>query len=62
MNEDDKTLMAKYEITSAPRQLFFYRDFKYDNLSDAVQYARNDEERMTIFRAKERKNLPILNW
>lgn len=42
MNKKDKVLMEKYDITSVSRTVFFYKDFKYENLDSAVRYAEHD--------------------
>ncbi len=45
MSEQDKTLMAEYGITSAPKTVYFYKEFRYDRLSDALSYAKSDAQR-----------------
>ena len=45
MNEEDKTLMAQYGITGTPKMMYFYKEYRYENLSDALHYAKNVEER-----------------
>jgi hypothetical protein len=42
MNKQDKHLMEKYDITSASKTVYFYKEFKYDNLDSAVRYAEHD--------------------
>lgn len=42
MNKKDKALMEKHDITSMSRKVFFYKDFKYENLKSAVRYAEHD--------------------
>ena len=48
MNEQDKTLMADYGITSSPKTVYFYKDFRYDRLSDALTYAKLDAKRIQL--------------
>jgi hypothetical protein len=43
MNKKDKVQMEKYDITSSTREVFFYKDFKYDKLDQAVKYAQHEE-------------------
>lgn len=45
MNEKDKQAMDAHGITSATRNVYFYKDFKYDRLDDAVRYAEIDARR-----------------
>jgi hypothetical protein len=42
MNEEDKTLMAQYGITGTPKMMYFYKQYRYENLVDALNYARID--------------------
>jgi hypothetical protein len=42
MNEEDKILMAQYRITSTPRMMYLYKQYRYENLVDALNYARID--------------------
>jgi hypothetical protein len=39
MTEDDKKLMDKHGITYEQRTVFFYKNYKYERLADAVNYA-----------------------
>ena len=39
MNEEDKTLMAKYGITGAPKMMYSCKQYRYENLADALNYA-----------------------
>lgn len=39
MNNKDKALMEKYDITKASETVFFYKSYKYKNLDCAVKYA-----------------------
>ncbi len=45
MTEKDKQAMAAHGITCANRNVYFYKDFKYDRLDDAVRYAEIDARR-----------------
>ena len=40
--EEDKTLMAQYEITQDLKPVYFYKGHKYEKLSDAVSYAKHN--------------------
>jgi hypothetical protein len=42
MSEQDKTLMAEYGITSSPKTVYFYKQYRYDRLEDALSYAKSD--------------------
>ena len=46
MSEQDKTLMAEYDITSSPKTVYFYKEYRYDRLSDALSYAKSDNKRI----------------
>jgi hypothetical protein len=46
MSFQEKTLMADYGITSLPKTVYFYREFRYDRLSDALAYAKTDAKRI----------------
>ena len=45
MTDKDKETMATHGITYATRNVYFYKDFKYDRLDDAVRYAEIDASR-----------------
>ena len=45
MSEQDKKLMAEYGITSTVKQVYRYKEYRYDRLSDALSYARSDTRR-----------------
>jgi hypothetical protein len=45
MNEKDRQTMKAHGITCAPRDVYFYKEFKYDRLDDAVRYAEIDARR-----------------
>lgn len=40
MSEEDKKVMEKYGITHEQRTVFFWKDYKYERLVDAVNYAK----------------------
>ena len=46
MSEEDKTLMAQYDITSESRLIYSYKQHRYENLKDAVNFAKIDTERV----------------
>jgi hypothetical protein len=46
MNKKDKQTMEAHGITCAPKNVYFYKDFKYDRLDDAVRYAEIDASRI----------------
>lgn len=47
MTDDDQKLMERYKITFEEKTVhyFYYEDFKYEKLSDAVNYAKIQTER-----------------
>ena len=45
MSGQGKTLMAEYGITSSPKTVYFYKEYRYDRLSDALSYAKSDTKR-----------------
>jgi hypothetical protein len=45
MNDKDKQAMEVHGITFAPRNVYFYKEYKYDRLEDAVRYAEIDARR-----------------
>jgi hypothetical protein len=45
MNKKDQQTMEAHGITCATRKVYFYKDFKYDRLEDAVCYAEIDGSR-----------------
>jgi len=45
MTKDDKQAMATHGITCKSKEVYHYKDFKYDRLADAVRYAEIDTER-----------------
>lgn len=45
MTNDDKRAMDAHGITSKSRDVYYYKDFKYERLADAVRFAEIDAER-----------------
>jgi hypothetical protein len=45
MNKKDKQTMETHGITHASRDIYFYKNYKYDRLDDAVHYAKIDTGR-----------------
>ena len=45
MTEEDRETMQAHGITCAIRNVYFYKDYKYDRLDDAVRYAEIDAMR-----------------
>ncbi len=45
MNEKDRQAMEAHGITCATRNVYFYKEYKYDRLDDAVRYAEIDTKR-----------------
>ncbi len=43
MSDEETQLMAKYGITSESKTVFFYREHKYAQLQDALNYAAKTE-------------------
>ncbi len=46
MSEQDKTLIAEYGITGSPKTVYFYKEYRYDRLSDVLAYAKTDAKRI----------------
>jgi len=46
MNEEDRQTMEAHGITCASKKVYYYKDFKYDRLDDAVRYAEIDARRV----------------
>jgi len=38
-------LMGRYGITSASKMMYFYKEYRYENLSDALHYAKGETKR-----------------
>ena len=45
MHDKDKQTMETHGIASATRNVYFYKEYKYDRLDDAVRYAEIDARR-----------------
>ena len=45
MTKKDEKTMEAHGITCASKTVYFYKDFKYDRLADAVRYAETDARR-----------------
>lgn len=45
MTKDDKQNMGAHGITCKSKEIYYYKNFKYDRLADAVRYAEIDAER-----------------
>jgi hypothetical protein len=45
LSEEDKVLMAQYNIETETRILFYSEGYKYDKLKDALNYAKLSVER-----------------
>jgi hypothetical protein len=45
VSQEDKELLAQFNIKTETRTLFYSEGYKYDNLKDAVSYARLSVER-----------------
>ena len=46
MNKKDKQTMEAHGITCARKNVYLYKNFKYDRLDDAVRYAEIDAGRV----------------
>jgi hypothetical protein len=46
MNARDRQTMDAHGITCATRNVYFYKEYKYDRLEDAVRYAEIDARRV----------------
>ena len=44
VTEEDKVLMAQYDIKTETRTLFYSEGYKYDKLKDALNYAKRSVE------------------
>jgi hypothetical protein len=45
VSQEDKDLMTQHNIKMETRTVFFSKGYKYDNLRDAVRYAKLAKER-----------------
>ena len=42
MTEEEKKLMEQYGITSQQKTVYHYNGYNYDNIKDAIRYAKID--------------------
>ena len=42
VSSEEKSLMARYGITSEIRPIYCYKNFQYRKLQDAINYAKRD--------------------
>lgn len=45
MSKQEEKLMTEYGITSSPKTVYFYKEYRYDRFSDALSYAKSDTKR-----------------
>jgi len=45
MTKDDRQTMDDYSITCRSEDVYYYKDFRYQRLADAVRYAKIDSAR-----------------
>jgi hypothetical protein len=45
MSTQEEKLMTEYGITSSPKTVYFYKEYRYDRFSDALSYAKSDTKR-----------------
>jgi len=45
MTKDDKQTMDAHGITYESKNVYYYKDFRYERLADAVRYAEIDAGR-----------------
>jgi hypothetical protein len=48
MTKDDKQAMDTHGITCKSKDVYYYEDFRYERLADAVRYAEIDTERRRL--------------
>lgn len=44
MSEEVKMMMERYGITSEPKMIYSYKQFRYENFTDALRYAESDSK------------------
>ncbi|BFM11998.1 hypothetical protein R50072_21510 [Simiduia litorea] len=44
MNHDDADDLKRYHITCENRLIYRYKEYRYDNLKDAINFARLDAD------------------
>lgn len=47
MSEQDEVLMAKYGVTSETHTIYRYKEHRYENLKDALNFAKLDSDSQT---------------
>ena len=45
MNKDEEKLMSHYGITCSSKMLYFYKQYRYENITDALNFAEIDNKR-----------------
>jgi hypothetical protein len=45
MNEKDKSAMEAHGIRCVPKDVYYYKSFKYERLNDALRFAESDAAR-----------------
>ena len=45
MTKDERQAMDAHGITCKPKDVYYYKDFRYERLADAVHYAEIDADR-----------------
>ncbi|MBN7818386.1 hypothetical protein [Bowmanella yangjiangensis] len=48
INKHNQTLMRQYGISTTYKQLYWYKQYCYEKLQDAINYARLDTEHDVI--------------
>lgn len=48
VSEEDKVLMAQYNIETETRTVFYARGYKYDKLKDALSFAKDAMEKERV--------------
>ena len=46
MKQEDRKTMEAHGITCATKNVYFYKEYKYDRLDDAVRFAKIDTGRV----------------
>jgi hypothetical protein len=52
MTEEEQQQMTRYGITAEEKTVYRYRNYKYENLAEALNFARIDSERKNESDAK----------
>jgi len=55
VSEEDKTSMDRLGITNSSKQIYYYKQHRYEKLADAVRYAERDN-----FSAQNQELLALL--